>query len=140
MFSTLYRPILRIAQFQLHVVAKEEPDQQKRIEREDPLYEYVTPPHITAIRFSGDSAQLKENIVYNVREAVTSRQVQPNIAYKTCLVLLVIDNYNYYNYKLNIIIFTSAYLYTGRIMYILLDHSALSLIIIFIRYFSDILR
>ena len=100
------------------MVTKEEPDQQKR--KEKILSMSMSHHHTTAIGFSGDSAQLKENIAYNVSEAVTSRQVQPNIAYKTCLVPLVIDNYNYYNYKLNIIIFTSAYLYTGGIIIIII--------------------
>ena len=50
-------------------------------EKEDPFYDYVLPPHMPAIPLSGDSVQLKENTAYNTTEAVTSPQVQPNIAY-----------------------------------------------------------
>ena len=50
-------------------------------EKEDPFYDYVLPPHMPAILLSGDSVQLKENTAYNTTEAVTSPQVQPNIAY-----------------------------------------------------------
>ena len=50
-------------------------------EKEDPFYHYVLPPHMPAIPLSGDSVQLKENTAYNTTEAVTSPQVQPNIAY-----------------------------------------------------------
>ena len=50
-------------------------------EKEDPFYNYVLPPHMPAIPLSGDSVQLKENTAYNTTEAVTSPQVQPNIAY-----------------------------------------------------------
>ena len=49
--------------------------------KEDPFYDYVLPPHMPAIPLSGDSVQLKENTAYNTTEAVTSPQVQPNIAY-----------------------------------------------------------
>ena len=52
---------------------------------EDPFYDYVLPPHMPAIPRSGDSVQLKENIAYNTTEAVTSPQVQPNIAYGSVL-------------------------------------------------------
>ena len=54
-------------------------------EKEDPFYDYVLPPHMPAIPLSGDSVQLKENTAYNTTEAVTSLQVQPNIAYGTIL-------------------------------------------------------
>ena len=54
-------------------------------EKEDPFYDYVLPPHMPAIPLSGDSVQLKENTAYNTTEAVTSPQVQPNIAYGTVL-------------------------------------------------------
>ena len=50
-------------------------------EKEDPFYDYVLTPHMPAIPLSGDSVQLKENTAYNTTEAVTSPQVQPNIAY-----------------------------------------------------------
>ena len=50
-------------------------------EKEDPFYDYVLSPHMPAIPLSGDSVQLKENTAYNTTEAVTSPQVQPNIAY-----------------------------------------------------------
>ena len=54
-------------------------------EKEDPFYDYVLPPHMPAIPLSGDSVQLKENTAYNTTEAVTSPQVQPNIAYGSVL-------------------------------------------------------
>ena len=54
-------------------------------EKEDPFYDYVVPPHMPAMPLSGDSVQLKENTAYNTTEAVTSPQVQPNIAYGTIL-------------------------------------------------------
>ena len=51
-------------------------------EKEDPFYDYVLPPHMPAIPLSGDSVQLKENTAYNTTQAVSSPQVQPNIAYE----------------------------------------------------------
>ena len=56
-------------------------------EKGDPFSDYVLPPHMPAIHvpLSGDSLQLKENTAYNTTEAVTSPQVQPNIAYGTVL-------------------------------------------------------
>ena len=51
--------------------------------KKEPFYDYVVPPHMPAIPLSGDSVQLKENTAYNTTEAVTSPQVQHNIAYGT---------------------------------------------------------
>ena len=54
-------------------------------EKEIPFYDYILPPHMPAMPLSGDNIQLKENTAYNTTEAVTSPQVQPNIAYvKIC--------------------------------------------------------
>ena len=50
-------------------------------EKEVPYYDYILPPHMPAMTLSGDNIQLKENTAYNTTEAVTSPQVQPNIAY-----------------------------------------------------------
>ena len=49
-------------------------------ERKDPLYDDVLPPHMVYSK-SGDSVQLKANTSDNITEAVTSPQVQLNIAY-----------------------------------------------------------
>ena len=49
-------------------------------EKEIPFYDYILPPHMPAMPLSGDNIQLKENTAYTT-EAVTSPQVQPNIAY-----------------------------------------------------------
>ena len=54
-------------------------------EKEDPFYDYVLPPHMPALPPPRDSVQLKENTAYNTTEAVTSPQVQPNIAYGSVL-------------------------------------------------------
>ena len=50
-------------------------------EKEVPFYDYILPPHMPAMPLSGDNIQLKENTAYNTTEAVTSPQIQPNIAY-----------------------------------------------------------
>ena len=53
-------------------------------EKEDPFYDYVVPPpHMPVIPLSGNGVQLKENTAYNTTEAVTSPQVEHNIAYGT---------------------------------------------------------
>ena len=52
-------------------------------EKEEPFYDYVIPPHMPVIPLSGNGVQLKENTAYNTTEAVTSPQVQHNIAYGT---------------------------------------------------------
>ena len=61
-------------------------------EKEDPFYDYVLPQNMSAILLSGDSVQLKENTAYNTTEAVTSPQVQPNIAYGTVLHYIALLN------------------------------------------------
>ena len=50
-------------------------------ERKDPLYDDVLLPHMVATSLSGNRVQLKANTAHNITEAVTSPQVQPNIAY-----------------------------------------------------------
>ena len=50
-------------------------------EKEASFYDDILPPHMPAMPLSGDNIQLKENTAYNTTEAVTSPQIQPNIAH-----------------------------------------------------------